>query len=111
MFLQLSVAVVGRTRSGRQSVSGSVLEPQGEFSELKRSSDRKFGLVMSGACLFFGLWPLWRGGTVRLWLVIPGLLFLVAALLYPAVLEPLNRWWTRFGLLLSKVTNPLIMAL
>jgi hypothetical protein len=86
------------------------LEPQGEFSEPKGSSDRKFGLVMSGACLLFGLFPLWRGGSIRLWLVIPGILFLAAGVLRPSVLAPLNRGWTLLGLLLSKVTNPLLMA-
>jgi hypothetical protein len=92
-------------------VIGSALEPQGAFSESKRSSDRKFGLVMSVACLLFGFLPLLRGGNVRVWLVIPGVLFLAAAALYPSVLEPLNRYWARLGLLLSKVTNPLLMAL
>ena len=92
-------------------VSGNVLEPREGFAEPKRSSDRKFGLVMAGACLLFGLFPLLRGGQLRVWLAIPGVLFLAAALLSPAVLDPLNRGWAKLGLLLSKVTNPLLMAL
>jgi hypothetical protein len=32
-------------------------------------------------------------------------------LLRPAVLNPLNRVWLKFGLLLHKVVNPAIMAL
>ena len=32
------------------------------------------------------------------------------ALLYPAALKPLNRLWLKFGLLLHKVVNPIMMA-
>jgi hypothetical protein len=92
-------------------MSGSVIEPPEEFSELKGSSDRKFGLVMAAACLLFALLPLWRGGNVRIWLALPGVLLLMAAIIYPRVLATPNRYWTRLGLLLSKVTNPLLMAL
>jgi len=38
-------------------------------------------------------------------------LFLVAALLRPSLLNPLNLLWLRFGLLLQKIVNPVIMAL
>ena len=37
--------------------------------------------------------------------------FLAAALFRPALLAPLNRLWSRFGLLLGRVTNPIIMGL
>jgi hypothetical protein len=36
---------------------------------------------------------------------------LAAALLYPAALNPLNRAWLKFGLLLHKVVNPIVMGL
>jgi hypothetical protein len=38
-------------------------------------------------------------------------LFLGVALFYPAALTPLNRLWLKFGLLLHKVVNPIVMAL
>jgi hypothetical protein len=38
-------------------------------------------------------------------------LFLLAALVRPQVLAPLNRGWTRFGLLLHKITNPVTLGL
>ncbi len=40
-----------------------------------------------------------------------GAALIVAALLQPAWLTPLNRWWQRFGLVLHKVTNPLFLGL
>jgi hypothetical protein len=38
-------------------------------------------------------------------------LFLAAALLYPAVLNPLNRAWLKFGLLLHRLVSPFVMGL
>jgi hypothetical protein len=32
-------------------------------------------------------------------------------LIWPAALRPLNRLWLRFGLLLYRVVNPVVMAL
>ena len=73
-------------------------------------SDRSFGFVMAAAFSFLALLNGWHGG--RLWPWTGGLasLFLVAALLFPAVLNPLNRLWLKFGLLLHKVVNPIMMA-
>ena len=48
------------------------------------------------------LWP-WTGGLAAL--------FLGAGLLRPSILHPLNLIWSRFGLLLHKVVNPIVMAL
>jgi hypothetical protein len=39
------------------------------------------------------------------------MLFLMAALLIPAALNPLNRAWLKFGLLLHKIINPVVMGL
>src|SRR5262245_14520819 len=73
-------------------------------------SDRSFGIVMAAAFAILALLNGLHGG--RLWLWMGGLagLFLAAALLYPAVLNPLNRLWLKFGLLLHKVVNPILMA-
>ncbi|MBI1243533.1 MAG: hypothetical protein GC202_00875 [Alphaproteobacteria bacterium] len=37
--------------------------------------------------------------------------FLAAALIYPRLLAPANRLWTKLGLLLYHVMNPLVMGL
>ena len=42
----------------------------------------------------------WHGGRAWPWLTGGALLFLTAALLYPAFLNSLNRAWTKLGLLL-----------
>ena len=84
------------------------LRPHGE---LRRGSDRQFGLVFAAVCAIAGAWPLRSGAPVRwpaLWMAA---LFLAAALARPAVLHPLNRLWMRFGLLLGRIVNPIITAL
>jgi hypothetical protein len=48
------------------------------------------------------LWP-WTGGLAAL--------FLMAGLFRPSVLHRLNLIWLRFGLLLHKIVNPIVMAL
>lgn len=79
--------------------------------EVRRSSDRSFGVVFAAAFLVIALFPLVRGGEPRLWALAVAAAFLGAALIRPALLAPLNRLWFRFGLLLGRVTNPLIMGL
>jgi hypothetical protein len=73
-------------------------------------SDRSFGFVMTGALAAVTLLNSWHSG--RLWPWTGGLaaLFLAAGLLRPALLQPLNLIWLKFGLLLHKVINPIVMA-
>jgi hypothetical protein len=77
---------------------------------VKTSSDRAFGFVFTVGFALIGLWPLWDSRPPRLWALGIAVVFVAAALSRPAVLAPLNRLWTRLGLLLHKVVNPVIMA-
>ena len=79
--------------------------------EAAGSSDRNFGLVMAGACAVFGALPLLRGHAPYWWLFGIGLVFLALALARPALLAPLNRLWTRLGLLLHRIVSPLMLGL
>ena len=74
-------------------------------------SDRSFGLAMATALAIVTLLNAWHVG--RLWPWTGGLagLFLTAAWLRPAILNPLNRIWLKFGLLLHRIVNPVVMAL
>lgn len=74
------------------------------------SSDRGFGFVFAAVFTIIGLWPLLGGSTPYWWALGVSALFLLASLARPALLAPLNRLWTRFGLLLHKITNPIIMG-
>ena len=75
-------------------------------------SDRAFGLVFAVFFAIVAVWPLLFGdGGVRMWALIIAAGFVAVALLRASLLRPLNRLWTRFGLLLHRVVNPLVMGL
>ena len=73
-------------------------------------SDRTFGLVMAGAFAAVTLLNGWHLGKLWPWTGGLAAAFLAAALLRPAILSPLNRAWLKFGLLLHKIVNPVVMA-
>jgi len=77
---------------------------------VRTSSDRSFGFVFAAVFAVIGLAPLVAGHALRLWALIVAALFLTAALLRPALLAPLNLLWTKFGLALHRVTNPILMG-
>jgi hypothetical protein len=79
--------------------------------EIVAGSDRSFGFVMAGAFGLLSALNAWHAGRIWPWMAALAVAFLVAALLRPAVLGPLNRIWLKFGLLLHKIVNPVVMAL
>jgi hypothetical protein len=74
------------------------------------SSNRTFGMVLAVFFALIGLLPLLRGHPLRLWALPLSGIFLLAALVAPAMLAPLNRVWTALGALLHKITNPIILG-
>ena len=95
----------------RQKVAPSTHEAFERDEEIVAGSDRSFGYVMTGAFAVVTALNGWHAGRIWPWTAALAVIFLVAASLRPAVLNPLNRVWLRFGLLLHKVVNPVIMAL
>jgi len=79
--------------------------------EIQVSSPRAFGIVFFIVFLAIAIWPIANEGTVHLWSIMIAGLFLLLAIFIPDSLQPLNRTWFRFGLLLHKVVNPIIMGL
>jgi hypothetical protein len=74
-------------------------------------SDRSFGLVMAAAFAAVTLLNAWHSGRLWPWTCGLSVLFLAAGLLRPALLHPFNLIWLRFGLLLHRVVNPIVMGL
>ena len=74
-------------------------------------SDRSFGLVMALALAAVTALNAWHSGKLWPWTGGAATLFLAAALLRPSILQPLNLLWLRFGLLLHRIVNPVVMAL
>lgn len=77
----------------------------------KTASDRSFGWVFTIVFGVIGAWPLLDGQMPRFWAFLPAALFAAATLIRPAWLAPLNRQWTRLGLLLHRIVNPVVLGL
>lgn len=78
--------------------------------EIPLPSNRKFGVLF---VVVFGLlagFSRWRGGAAWPYLTGLSIAFLLAALVAPRVLAPLNRAWMAFALVLHKVTSPIILG-
>jgi hypothetical protein len=77
----------------------------------KTSSNKNFGLVFAGffallalSSYYFGhsgRWPYWLGLSI---------VFAIVAYAAPQILAPLNRWWTKLGLLLHAIVSPVILG-
>ena len=78
----------------------------------KLPSNKKFGYFFStifliAATYFFYI----KSQTIGYVLIVIGLHFLVITLTNAGLLLPLNQLWMRFGLLLGKIINPIIMGI
>src|SRR5689334_5530466 len=78
---------------------------------VKAGSDRGFGLVFAGFFTLMSGLSWWRGHTSWHWALPLAAAFLVIALVYPRVLNPLNKLWLKFGLLLYKIVNPIVLGM
>src|ERR1700750_2294019 len=74
-------------------------------------SDRNFGLVMAGALALLSVLNRWDHGRLWAWAATGAVGALAAAWLKPSALRPLNIVWMKFGLLLHKIVNPVVMGL
>ena len=87
-----------------------------EFSRehaVEAASNKRFGLVVGGILLLFGCIRAYLHGEIGSFAALMGgigLLLIAAALIKPDVLEPANRGWNKFGLMLHKVTNPIFLG-
>jgi hypothetical protein len=78
--------------------------------KLDGSSDRMFGLLFAAILVSIALWPIMKGGQVRIWSLAAGGMFLVLALTNPRALSWLNRTWMRFGVLLNRIVSPVAIG-
>ena len=82
-----------------ESYEGGAIEPP---------SERSTGLVFAAVALIVAI--LKRNSPTVPWVALgTGLMFVAVSLAAPSVLKPLNILWFKFGLLLHRVVNPLVM--
>ena len=81
-------------------------------SEVILPSNRKFGyffgIIWLVLCIYFFLKDIF---IISLFFFFISNLFIFVGTLKPKALLPLNKLWMRFGLLLSKFINPLIIGM
>ncbi|MCK0141885.1 SxtJ family membrane protein [Aliiroseovarius sp. F20344] len=80
-------------------------------TEVTMGSDKNFGLVFGSVAALIALYMLIRGGAYWPIPALFALVFFALAFIRPAILNPLNRLWFRFGLLLHSIISPLVMFL
>ena len=78
---------------------------------IKSPSNKNFGVVFSFVFLIIGLWPLFNYGEIRYWAILIAFIFLILGLLNSRLLNPFNKIWFKFGILLSKIVSPIIMGI
>lgn len=90
--------------------TGQTHETSAHNDDIKMGSERSFGIVFGVVFLLIALFPLWKGGDVRLWALAVSAVFVALAFIYPKILSPLNKLWFKFGLLLGKIMTPIVMG-
>ncbi len=79
--------------------------------EIVGPTNRRFGLTLGGVFIFVGLARALFGHGHAIWWLTAGSVLVVLAAVWPSGLGPFNRLWLKFGLLLYKFANPVIMTL
>ena len=79
--------------------------------EIKAGGEKSFGIVFAVVFVLIGLFPLLRGGDVRLWALALAVIFGLLAFFVPRALELPNRLWFKLGMLLGSIIAPIVMVL
>ena len=80
-------------------------------NNIEISSNKSFGLVFFVVFLIISLFPIFKGGDVRIWAIIPAITFLILGFLNSQILTPLNKIWFKFGILLGNFISPVVMGI
>ena len=78
---------------------------------VKISSNRSFGLFFSLVFFIIAIWPIKNSGDIREWSLIISSILLILGATNSRLLNPLNKLWFKFGLLLGKVVSPIVMGI
>ena len=81
------------------------------MDDIKISSNRSFGIVFFVVFILIALYPLIHNEEIRIWSLIISSIFLILGLINSRILNPLNKLWFKFGILLGKIVSPIIMGI
>ena len=76
-----------------------------------QSSNRSFGLLFFIVFIVVGFWPVIKGETANIYLILISLFFLIFGLINSKILSPFNKAWIKLGEILGLIIAPIIMAL
>ena len=77
----------------------------------KISSNKSFGVVFFLFFLIISLFPLFKDGNIRISTIVLAIIFLILGLLNSPILNPLNKIWFKFGILLGNIISPIVMGI
>jgi len=80
-----------------------------EHSTVEVGSNRSFGFVFTTVFTLIGLLPLFNDNPVHIWSLIIAGIFFALSIATPNTLKPLNILWFKFGLLIGRFINPIVM--
>ena len=80
-------------------------------NKIKLSSNKSFGIVFFVFFLIISLFPLIKDNNIRIWAIIPAIIFLILGFLNSPILTPLNKIWFKFGILLGNFISPVVMGI
>lgn len=79
---------------------------------LTRREGRSFGLVVGGAFLVIAAIGIWRDHQYVVWVgTVLGSALVLAGLIIPTHLGPVQRQWMRLAHAISRVTTPIVMSI
>jgi hypothetical protein len=79
--------------------------------KLKLPTNKNFGIVFFVVFLIIGLWPLLAKSEIRYWSILVSIIFLFLGFKNSKLLNPFNKLWFKFGILLGKIVSPVIMGI
>ncbi len=77
---------------------------------VKLPSNKNFGIVFFIVFLIISLYPLINNDTIRYWSLPIAFTFLILGIFNSNLLLPLNKLWTKFGLILGRIISPIVMG-
>tara|TARA_B100001250_G_scaffold60787_1_gene47480 strand:- start:180 stop:569 length:390 start_codon:yes stop_codon:yes gene_type:complete len=80
-------------------------------NDIKIGSNKSFGIVFFIVFLIIALYPMLKGQDLRLWSLIISFIFLILGMINSSILNPLNKIWFKFGILLGNIISPIVMAI
>jgi len=80
------------------------------LTNTKTGELRKFGIIVGSVLIVLGTFRLPKARDLNLYLVLPGGLLFIAALIRPTLLGPVNKIWLRAGHVLGRINSFIILS-